>query len=343
MRGATVRIVVLGVLAAVLVGGMLSALLPVLGLPAWLVSLLCLLASLSLLAAWIYFLLIRRVQRVYKEFRTFHDQKLGLGATPLPQDPLAGIESAFQQLSKRLEREVAQLREMESYQRKFIADVSHELRTPIFAIQGYVETLLDGALDDKSVNRKFLKQTQKNVERLSNLVNELLVLSQLESGELSMNAENFKLYDLVLDVFELLDYKRTQKDRDVMLKLDAHGLESQYVFADKDRIKQVLVNLIENGIKYGKPDGLVRVELLGTNGKVTVRIVDDGAGIPPEHLPHIFERFYRVDKSRSRENGGTGIGLSIVKNLVEAHNETIQVTSELGRGTTFEFKLSKGR
>lgn len=240
-------------------------------------------------------------------------------------------------------REIERLKEMEAFRREFLGDVSHELKTPIFAIEGFVETLLDGALEDKKVNRKFLQKAGKHAERLSNLVQDILIISQIESGDLGMNYEPFSLVELVNDLLDSLAYKFTKKGRDISYEVMSDGLDSPFVVADKQRIEQVLRNLIDNAVKYGDAKGVVKIKLeKAPENKVLIRVEDNGPGIEKQHLPRLFERFYRVDKSRSREKGGTGLGLAICKHLIEAHNEKLWVESELGQGATFMFTLSKG-
>jgi two-component system phosphate regulon sensor histidine kinase PhoR len=239
-------------------------------------------------------------------------------------------------------REIQKLKEMEAFRREFLGDVSHELKTPIFAVQGFIETLLDGALDDKKVNRKFLQKARKHADRLSHLVEDLLVITQIETGDLEMNMEPFVLYDLILEIVDSMEYKLTRKGRNLECKVITHGHEDTEVMADYERIDQVLRNLLDNAVKYGSATGTITVEFSDyQDHKILVKVRDQGEGIPPEHLPRIFERFYRVDKSRSRERGGTGLGLSICKHFVEAHKEQIWVESKMGEGTTFLFTLSK--
>lgn len=262
------------------------------------------------------------------------------------KDPIYDIYQELEELIRRNQAELGKLKELESYRREFVGDVSHELKTPLFTIQGFLETLIDGALEDKNVNRKFLKQALRNVVRLNNIVQDLLVLSQLEAGELAMKPEEFKVHELLLDVVDLLEYKQTDKGRNVQIVLDDQGHEALKALADPDRIRQVLYNLVDNAIVYGKPDGKVRIQVepmngAGTPAKVRIAVHDDGPGIDPDHLPHLFNRFYRVDKSRSREKGGTGLGLAIVKNLLEAHGERVRVHSVAGAGSTFEFTLPR--
>ncbi len=244
--------------------------------------------------------------------------------------------------TRAIQREIQRLQEMEAFRREFLGDVSHELKTPIFAIEGFIETLLDGALEDKKVNRKFLQKAGKHAERLSNLVSDILIISQLESGELSMDIEKFNIHELTVDLIDSLSYKFTKKDRDISIEVFPNGLEETIVVADKLRIEQVLRNFIDNAVKYGNLDGEIAVSFENeADGKISVKVKDNGPGIEEVHQARLFERFYRVDKSRSRNKGGTGLGLAICKHFIEAHKEKIWVESELGEGATFNFTLTK--
>lgn len=255
------------------------------------------------------------------------------------KDIIGRIQTLVNELIRLNQRELKQMKDLENFRREFVGDVSHELKTPLFAIQGFVETLLDGAIDDPNVNRKFLKQALKNTGRLNKLVQDLIVISQIETGELQMKPEEFRMYDIVLDAIDQLESKFTHKGRSVSATVRSNGLEHLVVYADPDRIHQVLTNLIDNAVIYGRPDGRIIVELTQENGKLRTTVSDDGPGIGPEHLPHVFSRFYRVDKSRSSELGGTGLGLAIVKHLIEAHGQEVGVASHLGEGTRFSFTL----
>lgn len=239
-------------------------------------------------------------------------------------------------------REIKKLKDMEAFRREFLGDVSHELKTPIFAIQGFVETLLDGALEDPKVNRKFLEKTRKNAQRLSNLVQDILTISQLESGDLGMNMEDFNLHSSVEDVIDSLFYKFSDKGRNITCEVITNGLEDTTVFADPQRIDQVIHNLLDNAVKYGDPQGKIQIVLTeAEQEKVLIQVIDAGPGISKKHLSRVFERFYRVDKSRSRERGGTGLGLAICKHFIEAHKEKLWVESERGKGSIFQFTLQK--
>ncbi|MCI4670944.1 MAG: cell wall metabolism sensor histidine kinase WalK [Bacteroidia bacterium] len=237
------------------------------------------------------------------------------------------------------QREIKKLKDLEAFRREFLGEVSHELKTPIFAVQGFIHTLIDGAMEDKRVRMKFLKKAMKNADRLSSLVQDLLIITQAESGEMEMKIRKFSIYELVCDVLDSLEHKFTKKKRNISYQIDTKGLEEVLVLADRERIQQVLTNLIDNAIKYGAPEGEVVIALKEDNGKLLTSVKDDGPGIEQEHLDKIFRRFYRVDKSRSREKGGTGLGLAICKHLLKMHGEQITVQSKVGEGTTFTFSL----
>src|SRR5690625_1052233 len=242
-----------------------------------------------------------------------------------------------------VKKELARLNKIENYRKEFIGDISHELKTPIFAIQGFIETLLNGAIDDDEVNRRFLQKAMRNVNRLTYLTKDLMEISRLETGELKSEVQDINFYDVAVDVVETLQYKARKEN--VRLKIEAIDKNTQ-VRADRNQIRQVLINLIENAIKYNKPGGSVTV---GTrpyrddSGKVLVYVKDTGIGIDPQYVERVTERFFRIDKSRSREKGGTGLGLAIVKHIMEAHGEDFFIESVAGEGSTFSFTLTKMR
>jgi two-component system phosphate regulon sensor histidine kinase PhoR len=236
------------------------------------------------------------------------------------------------------EGEVQDLKKAAKYRQEFLADVSHELKTPIFAAQGFVHTLLDNPEEDLEIRMKFLEKAAKSLDGLDNLVQDLLTVSQIETGAIKIEKKKLNLRPLVEEIFEQVEGKA--KKRNVKLKLIAPTGSIQ-VKADAQRISQVILNLVVNGIKYGKEKGLVQVIVTEKKKVYTISVVDNGPGIPEEHLHRIFERFYRIDKSRAKNSGGTGLGLSIVKHIVQAHNSKISVQSEVDKGTRFEFKLEK--
>ncbi len=237
------------------------------------------------------------------------------------------------------QREINKLKNLETYRREFLGEVSHELKTPIFAVQGFIHTLMDGAIDDDKVRTKFLKKAMRNADRLSSLVEDLLIITQAESGEMEMKIRKFRIYELIIDVVESLEYKFTKKSRNISMRLISNGHEDTQVLADRERIVQVLTNLVDNAIKYGDTEGEIQIRLEVLENKMLISVTDQGKGIDKKHLDKIFRRFYRVDKSRSRDTGGTGLGLAICKHLLKLHGEQITVQSKPGEGTTFTFSL----
>ena len=237
--------------------------------------------------------------------------------------------------------EINILKDQENYRREFLGNISHELKTPLFTIQGYILTLVDGgALKDKKVREKYLRRAAKGVDRIISIVKDLDLITQFESGIKTVDRSEFNIFDLVDNVFDLLEFESEKNN--ISLKLENKNNSLIYVNADQERILQVLTNLIVNSIKYGSDNGYTKVIVEDFNKeKVIVRIIDNGEGIEEEHIPRLFERFYRIDKNRSRKKGGSGLGLSIVKHIIEAHNEQIFVKSIIGEGTEFSFTLSK--
>lgn len=256
----------------------------------------------------------------------------------LPQKSIDEVREDVEQWAQQRKAEIEVLRSNENYRKEFLQNLSHEFKTPIFNIQGYVDTLLNGALENPTVNRKFLENTARNVERMVNLVNDLDEITKLESREQPLYKERFVIQDAIRDVFETLSLKASARNIKCSIK---KGCEQPlYVFADKEKIARVLINLVENAIKYGKMGGIIVASIYNTDGRhVLVEISDDGMGIAEEHLPRIFERFYRTDPGRSRNVGGTGLGLAICKHIIEAHGQTIHVRSTVDVGTTIGFTL----
>ncbi|MEK6547808.1 MAG: ATP-binding protein [Bacteroidota bacterium] len=285
---------------------------------------------------------------VFQEVNSLYDRikqikKKDFSVTPRKQ--LVEKENPIELLKKELntyvatkEGEVQDLKKAAKYRQEFLADVSHELKTPIFAAQGFVHTLLDNPEEDLEIRMKFLEKAAKSLDGLDNLVQDLLTVSQIETGAIRIEKKKINLRPLIAEIFEQVEAKATK--REVKLKLIAPDGNIQ-VKADTQRISQVILNLVVNAIKYGKEKGLVQVIISEKKKAYTISVVDNGPGISEEHLPRIFERFYRVDKSRAKNSGGTGLGLSIVKHIVQAHNSKISVKSEENKGTRFEFKLEK--
>jgi two-component system phosphate regulon sensor histidine kinase PhoR len=259
----------------------------------------------------------------------------------LPQKSIDEVREDVEKWAEQRKNEIEILQQNEQYRKEFLLNLSHELKTPIFAIQGYVDTLIGGAMNNPEVSTKFLQSTSRNIERLVNLVDDLDQISKLEIGEQLLLFEDFVIQDLIRDVYETLYIKTKEKDIRCIIK---KGCEVPiYVYADKEKIRQVLINLVDNAIKYGKQNGLVEASIYKIENKqVLVEISDDGAGIAEEHLPRIFERFYRTDMARSRKVGGSGLGLAICKHIIEAHGQSIHVRSKIDVGTTFGFALQAG-
>ena len=236
--------------------------------------------------------------------------------------------------------EYSEMKKQESYRREFIGNLAHEIKTPIFTSQSYILTLLDGALNDETVNKKYLKTASKAIERLNLIVKDLDLITKIESGQSNLNKESFDVIDLIENVFEMLEY--SAKKKKIELIVDKENEIGTMVKADKEKIEQVLTNLVDNSIKYGKENGTTEVVVQNLNkNKVIVRVTDNGLGFEKENYNRIFERFFRIDKSGSRSSGGSGLGLSIVKHIIDSHDEKIYVESELGVGSEFSFSLEK--
>lgn len=275
-------------------------------------------------------------------FKTIHEIRAG---SDREEDKIARstslsmAEKEVTEWAEERKAEISELQAREVFRREFIGNVSHELKTPIFNIQGYILTLIDGGIDDPEINVKYLKRASKSVDRMINLIQDMDMLNKLESGILEVKMVPFDLGKLIRDVIDMLE--DSAKKRNVKLKSALKRTEDYRVIADPNRIEQVLFNLITNAIKYGKKDGTVTISIFNLEERVLVEIADDGLGIPEKDLSRIFERFYRVDKSRTRDAGGSGLGLSIVKHILDAHKETISLRSTEGVGTTFSFTLKK--
>ena len=241
--------------------------------------------------------------------------------------------------ANRQNREINQLKANARYRKEFLGNVSHELKTPIFNIQGYLSTLMDGAIDDPEINTRYLEKADKNVNRLISIAEDLSTITDLESGELELTYTSFDIYEVVKEIIDMQEI--TAKKYNNLLLTPGHKKAPVYVYADKQRIFQVISNLVANAIKYGKNGGRTWIYVQPLTYTVKIQIKDNGIGIPQKHASRIFERFYRVDKSRSREHGGTGLGLSIVKHIIYAHDTYINVDSAPGQGTKFTFELDR--
>ena len=256
----------------------------------------------------------------------------------LPQKSIDEVRQDVEAWAMQRKAEIEVLLRNEAFRKEFLQNLSHELKTPIFAIQGYVDTLLSGALHNEAVNTRFLQSTARNVERLVNLLDDLDEIARLESGQLKLSKTNFVIQDLLKEVYETLFIKSKEKNIRCVIK---KGCELPLtVYADKEKIRQVLTNLVDNAIKYSNDQDLIEASFYNVDGRhVLIEISDEGVGIPEEHIPRIFERFYRTDLARSRKEGGSGLGLAICKHIVEAHDQNIHVRSKLDVGTSIGFSL----
>jgi len=282
----------------------------------------------------------RKIKLIYK---TIYDTKSSQEEKPMKPkiaaDSIDLAESEVNEWRKDTLKEQKKQRKLEKYRKEFLGNVFHELKTPIFNIQGYLETLNEGGLKDETINTRFLEKAIANVNRMAEIVDDLQMISNLEEGSFSLSEEKFDILKLLKDTIESLEIWAKGRNISLMIK---EGCDKSFnVYADREMIHQVLNNLITNSIKYGKENGRTQIGLYDMNENVLVEVTDNGLGIDPKHLPRIFERFYRVDKDRSRELGGSGLGLSIVKHIIEAHNQTVNVRSTPGIGTTFGFTLKK--
>jgi two-component system phosphate regulon sensor histidine kinase PhoR len=292
------------------------------------------------------FLIVQyRVERfIYRRIKKIYDDVSLLESTSFTSGPITTdmrtLTEEIEKFAKDKKIEIDTLKIREAYRKEFLGNVSHELKTPLFTVQGYILTLLDGALEDKVVRKKYLQRAKKGVERLIYIVKDLDLITKLEVGDLNLEFSNFDIIELIENVFDLLEIKAGKKN--ISLTFDMEYQRPIFVNADKEKIQQVISNLVENSIKYGQKDGIteVSVEDLIKN-KVIVRITDNGEGISEEHITRLFERFYRVDKSGSRKEGGSGLGLSIVKHIIEAHGEKIYVESVEEVGSEFSFTMEK--
>jgi len=282
----------------------------------------------------------RRIKLIYK---TIYDTKLPeeqKPSKPAKSNNLIDFaETEVIEWKRKQSKENLKKRQLEKFRKEFLGNVFHELKTPIFNIQGYLETLIEGGINDEKINEKFLKKARKNVGRMAEIVDDLQMISNLEDGSFALSEAKFDITKLVTELLDQHEIRADKKGIEVKIK---DGCEkSFYVVADFEMIQQVLNNLITNSIKYGKKDGRTQVGIYDMNENVLVEVSDNGIGIDAQHLPHIFERFYRADKDRSRELGGSGLGLSIVKHIIEAHGQTVNVRSAPGIGSTFGFTLKK--
>jgi len=305
----------------------------------WWIYSFSLVISFAIIYIVLEFLFFRELKGLYN---LFHKIEKAESKKAKDFKSLNGIYAELYKYAQNKQSEIEELKRMAKFRRQFLADVSHELKTPIFAAQGFVHTLLDGAVNDQNIRMKFLKKAAKSLDGLDALVQDLLTVSHMEAGDITMHRENFDIGEMIYDVFD--EFEETVHGKDIKLYASCKRYEEVMVYADPRRIYQVLVNLISNAIKYSKDSGKVFVSVdEAKNERIKISVIDYGIGIPQEHLNRIFERFYRVDKSRSKERGGTGLGLSIVKHIVEAHGSEIRVKSKVGKSSEFSFELDGQR
>jgi two-component system phosphate regulon sensor histidine kinase PhoR len=292
-----------------------------------------------------FFVLQYRVEKfIYKRVKKIYDDVSLLENSSFRNQSIttdmATLTKEVQKFAKDKKLEIETLKIREEYRREFLGNVSHELKTPLFTVQGYLLTLLDGAMDDKNIRKKYLQRAEKGVERLIYIVKDLDMITKLETGDIHLELSDFNVVEVIQNVFDLLEMRAAKKN--ITLTFDRKYNSKILVFADQEKIQQVITNLVMNSIKYGKENGTTEVSIEDlVNNKIIIRVTDNGEGIEKKHIPRLFERFYRVDKSGARSEGGSGLGLAIVKHIVEGHDEKIYIESEYGVGSEFSFTLEK--
>ena len=292
-----------------------------------------------------FFVLQYRVERfIYRRVKKIYDDVSLLDSTTFRSQPIttdmATLTKEVKKFATDKKLEIETLKVREEYRREFLGNISHELKTPLFTVQGYISTLIDGAANDKVLRKKYLERAEKGVERLIYIVKDLDLITKLETGDLNLEYTIFDIVEVIKNVFELLEMGAANKR--ITLTFDSKYSNPIFVKADKDKIQQVVTNLIMNSIRYGRNGGTTEVSIESfVNKKVIIRITDNGEGVQKQHIPRLFERFYRIDKSGARSEGGSGLGLAIVKHIIEAHREKIYVESQFGMGSEFSFTLEK--
>lgn len=277
-----------------------------------------------------------RLHLIYKSIQTKQQVVPFKGSTI--DNLISTVEIDVRNWQKNKNKEITKLRDQEQFRREFLGNLAHELKTPVFAVQGYILTLIEGGIDDQQVNMQFLERASRATERIVNILEDLDQIAKLEVDALKIEMRSFEIIDLIKEIVETLELKA--KEKNISLRFH-NDLSSIYVTADRNKISQVLTNLINNAISYGKIDGEVVISAVPIDDLVTIEVKDNGIGIETEHFPRLFERFYRVEKSRNRNEGGTGLGLAIVKHIIESHQQSINVRSSIGIGSTFSFSLKK--
>ena len=293
--------------------------------------------SFAIIQSRIDHFIYRRIKKIYDDVSLLESSSFT--SKPIATD-MATLTAEIEKFAEDKKIEIDTLKIREEYRKEFLGNIAHELKTPLFTVQGYILTLLDGAMDDKNIREKYLKRANKGVERLIYIIKDLDLITKLEIGDMNLDRDDFDIVEVVRNVFDLLEIKASKSKINLMFDMEYDA--PIMVNADKEKIQQVISNLLVNSIKYGHSGGTTEVSIENLiRNKVIVRITDNGEGIPEEHIPRIFERFYRVDKSGSRKEGGSGLGLSIVKHILEAHDEKIYVESDVDVGSEFSFTLEK--
>lgn len=304
---------------------------------AWILGLFVL--SVAVTYATIERFIYQKVRIIYKNIHRFKSTKERAKDLRMNEDVMEKVQQDVMDWAQERVQEISQLKEQENFRKEFIGNLAHELKTPVFNIQGYILTLLEGALEDPDHNRKFLIKAAKNVDRMAGLIDDLDVITKIEGGSLELELRQFNLTSLVTDVMDQLEQRA--KRAGIEVEFVDENRRNVEVIGDAPKIEQVVTNLISNSLRYGEEGGRTEVRFYDMDEQVLVEVADDGIGMSEEHLPRIFERFYRVDKSRSRNAGGSGLGLSIVKHIIEAHGQSISVRSTPGKGSTFAFTMQK--
>ena len=278
----------------------------------------------------------RKIKLIYK---LIYDSKKEKQSPEITRDSLEEVNTKVMEWAESTKNEIASLKSLEEYRKNYVGNIAHELKTPIFTIQAYLYTLLEGGLYDEKINKNYLKRAVENSERLQYIVDDLDVITKLESGQAELEIKKFDIKALVQDIF--IDLKALSKKKKINLQLKEGASDKFFVLGDRESIRQVISNLIVNSIKYGKDGGITKVSFYDMETLILIEVSDNGLGIEEKHLKHVFDRFYRVDGSRDRKQGGSGLGLSIVKHIIEAHDQTINVRSSVNVGSTFGFTLTK--
>ncbi len=301
-------------------------------------------ATVLFLASLIFFrytlekFIYSKIRLIYKTIHSIKRKNKQVKPPRIDNHFLDEVSHEVEEWQEEKSKEIEQLKQLEQYRRDFFGNVSHELKTPLFNIQGYVLTLLDGGLDDPSINLEYLKRTEKSIERLIRIVEDLDEITQLESGQIKLYITKFDIITLTKEVIEMLEMKARKRRIDLVCTRQDKPI---YVEGDQEKIRQVITNILENSIRYGVEEGKIKISFFDMDENILTEVTDNGIGIDPEELPRVFERFYRTTRGRVSFSKGKGLGLSIVKHIIEAHNQTINVRSTIGVGTTFGFTLKK--